>query len=238
MVSRSWGFPLSLSLLLVIGLGGCSQAPLRETDSPELWLEHACRPGSMLQTVKGSVWLKAKSKEASGQFPAAVEAQADGSLILEATNLIGAKEAVIRVKNQRYEIEVPGKPARNERGTGEWGGIPLRWAPDLFLGRIPCPSSRRAQDLRLSRDPEGRLKVETRPNLQSEGEVFLYSFRDWAGSPWPEKLRWQRGTLVVDFQFDQPEPKTRSPQKWEAVSRDGEVKVRWKNRETLMLPSP
>jgi hypothetical protein len=74
--------------------------------------------------------------------------------------------------------------------------------------------------------PEHDLVVETGE------EKFIYSFRSWGGKAWPEKLHWERnGGAGVDFKFDDPEDKTASPRKWEAKSVQGEVKVRWRDRE-------
>ncbi|MGK5089583.1 hypothetical protein WDW86_18685 [Bdellovibrionota bacterium FG-2] len=237
---------LGLSLVFFpacAGKGVRSAQELTQPKTPQeykVWLDSACSLGRTTKGVKGSVWLKAKSKEASGQFPANVEAKAtaEGSeLRLEVTNLLGGTEALISVKNQTYRIEVPAQNKVLEQGQVSWGGIPLRWATELFLGRIPCPSgSAESADSKVEIDSTGRLDVSIPRTLEGDAERFIYSFRSWAGRPWPEALKWERKgsiPLVVEFTFDDPEDRTAIPRKWEAKSARGEVKVRWKDREIL-----
>jgi hypothetical protein len=76
--------------------------------------------------------------------------------------------------------------------------------------------------------------VETPASVESDAEKFVYRFRSQGGGWWPEALHWERkGTFgtKVDFKFDQPEAGSLSPLKWEAQSQQGEVKVRWRERE-------
>jgi hypothetical protein len=220
------------STLALLWIAGCAHAPAGRNEDPQVLLGHACEPGSEVAGVKGSVWLKAKSREASGQFPAVVEAAGRDKLTMEVTNLVGGTEATIRVVGGKYSVEIPKK--KGAKGQGSWGGIPLHWATDLFLGRIPCPPESSLADARKRVSEDGELTVETAGALGKEPEVFAYRFRKWEGRPWPESLRWERkGTtpLTVEFRFDDPEDGTHSPRKWEARSQRGEVKVRWKDRE-------
>ena len=182
--------------------------------------------------------MKVQSKEASGQFPASVEAHSPDQLTFEATNLIGSTQAVIVVKGHDYRVEVPSKNGmrRQEQGKDSWGGIPLRWATDLFLGKIPCPTgAEKTSDFDISILGTGDLQVLTHPSAFSGAETFIYHFKTWEGHPWPEALHWERKGVFasqVDFKFDDPQDKTRSPGKWEAKSPQGEVKVRWRDRHT------
>jgi hypothetical protein len=186
--------------------------------------------------------MKAASKEAKGQFPASVNASAPDKVTLEVTNLIGARQALIQVDHGSYTIDVPDKKGGNTRqaqGMGSWGGIPLRWASELFLGRIPCPSQGAKIPLRLQvESATGDLTAETPADQSGGTERFVYHFREWAGKPWPETLHWEHKgqrdatpgapkDTTVDFKFDDPEDKTGSPKKWEAKSPRGEVKLRW-----------
>ncbi len=220
-------------------LGACSTVPAKFRADPAHLLERACSPGAGLSGAKGSVWMKAASREASGQFPADVDAQSGRTLRLEVTNLLGGIEALISVSPDRYDIEVPGKKDRKavrQSGEGSWGGIPLIWAPDLFLGRIPCPTPEQLSTASRRVDESGALVLETRPSLQGAAERFEYRFRDHAGDRWPEGLVWERlGPLGhrVEFRFDDPEDLPQSPRKWEAKSSAGEVKVRWRDRTVL-----
>lgn len=228
---------MRILLALALTLAGCAHAPVSsEVDSRTL-LSQACQAGAVVKSVKGSVWLKAKSKEASGQFPANVEAPSADRLKLEVTNLMGGTEAILSVEGRHYKIQVPNKKGRDEHGESSWGGIPLQWANALFLGRIPCPEGVAAKDAILSRGPDGELTVETPQTLERLPEKFVYRFRVFEGTAWAEGLYWERKGIAgstpvtVEFKFEDPETKTRSPQKWEAKGTQGEVKVRWKDRQ-------
>jgi hypothetical protein len=225
-----------VALAISIFAAGCAHGPKTAAD-PKLLLSQACDIGRENQGVKGTAWLKAKSKEASGQFPAVVVAKAPDQLRLEVTNLIGGVEAIIEIKGATYKIEGARTKIRKEQNSsGYWGGIPLQWATDLFLGRIPCPAKSDVSDATMKVTSEGDLVVETAASLGAEAERFTYRFKTWGGKPWPETLHWQRlGTLplAVDFKFEDPEDKSNSPKKWEAksLSGHGEVKMRWKDRD-------
>lgn len=213
---------------------GCAHGPSTTNINPQTLLEQACRPGQGLQAVNGSAWVKAKSKEASGQFPAEVSVKAPDQLKMEVTNLIGATQALITVNGSNYKILVPSKNGQSQKqyeGNGYWGGIPLKWATDLFMGKIPCPASDARSGAKLSVNEDGSLVAEV--GNTTNAEKYTYKFRNWEGTPWAESLHYEKiadSKLVVDFKFDQPEDKTRSPKTWEAISSRGEVKLRWKDR--------
>ena len=222
---------VSLAVPILILLGACAHLPVEKGEKPDALLADACRPGSTILSLKGSIWMKLDSKEAKGQFPADVSAHVPDQVTLEVTNLIGSREALILVNQGKYSVEVPSKdggPSRKSGGQGSWGGIPLQWASDLFLGRIPCPKAS-AATLKINVGENGDLVAE------GGGERFVYHFRSWAGRAWPESLHWEnlaQPGLSVDFKFDDPEDKTGAPKKWEAKSSRGEVKVRWKDLQT------
>lgn len=228
---------VSVACVLVVG---CATAPPESaTGGKDAWalFDAACAVGADIHSVTGSVWLKARSQDASGQFPALVEAHAPDRLTLEVTNLIGASQAVIAVTGSHYVITQPdsSKPggSTTQEGRDSWGGIPLRWAADLFVGRIPCPTSASVKSGASLSVSDGQLTVATRES----GERFVYQFRSWGGKPWPESLHWERASpagaspLAVDFKFDDPEDLTGSPRKWEAKSSQGEIKARWRERK-------
>ena len=197
-------------------------------------LEGICAIGSDITESAGTLQVKAKSTEASGQFPATVKATAQPrGLDLEVTNPLGGTEARIQVRDSRYEISAgAGKKARHESGARSWGGIPLDWSVDLFLGKVPCPT-RELKSVAFAED--GRLRVETASDLEGAGEVFLYTLeKATTGAAWPVALDWSRSgvfSAAVKFQFSSPEDATRSPTRWEAVSSRGEVKAKWRERE-------
>jgi hypothetical protein len=221
-------------------VAGCGHGPVKPEADPRALLGQACSPGARVKAVKGSVWLKAKSKEASGQFPAVVEAPSPDKLKMEVTNLVGGTEAILTVEGRHYKIEVPHHKDRNEQGETSWGGIPLQWANALFLGRIPCPDSSITKDAVFHVSGQSELVVETPETLARLPERYVYHFRPLGTGIWPDSLHWERkgiagsAPIVVDFKFEEPEDKTQSPQKWEAKGSQGEVKVRWRDRQTEM----
>lgn len=230
---NSLGACLIVSVLSA-ALSGCAHAPAGRDADPRALLHQACLPGSKVVSAKGHIWMKAASKDASGKFPANVEAKAPGSLRMEATNLLGGTEAIITVDGQEYSVQVPKQAGRSEKGSRAWAGIPLEWATDLFLGRIPCPASASERELTLTKTAEGDLLVEMPASLDRDAQLFRYRFGWVEGKPWPQSLHWERKSLPplsVDFKFHDPEDKTLSPTRWEAKSAQGEVKVSWRERE-------
>lgn len=234
-------------LAILVLVSGCSHAPTSSNSGPggdpRAALALACQPGATIKSVKGSVWLKAKSKEASGQFPAEVEAPSVDRLKLEITNLVGGTEAILTIEGRHYKIEVPNHKERDEQGESSWGGIPLQWANALFLGRIPCPDFPMSAEASVSQDSAGGLTVETPKTLDRLPEKFVYHLRALEGGLWPDTLHWERkgidgsAPIVVDFKFFDPDQKTHSPQKWEAKGSQGEVRVRWKDRQVENMSS-
>lgn len=199
---------------------------LRSKISPADLLKQACAPGAQVSGVNGVAWLKAKSSEASGQFPANIEARSPDRLRLEVETPFGGTYAVLTVQAGVYKVVVPGKPEQNREGRSSWGGIPLKWATELFLGRIPCldPSERAAAKLSITDDDQ----------LVVEGtEKFVYTFDLNSGKYSAKTLHWEKDGVGVDFEFSNPDTKTLSPLKWQAKSSQGEVKIQWRDREVI-----
>ncbi len=221
----------------LMALAGCAHSKFTvKTMDPKALVNQICSQRDVARSIKGSVWMKVKSNDASGQFPADVVADGDGKLSLEVTNLLGGTEAIITVEGSQYRIQVPNKPERKEVGYGYWGGIPLRWASDVFMGYIPCPMAKNLPDAQFQFGKDEDLVVQTIASLDSEPERFTYRFRSWWGKPWVDSVKWERlGALklTVEFKFDEPHADTGIPQKWEAKSVQGEVKVRWKERDSI-----
>ena len=170
--------------------------------------------------------MKARSADASGQFPAFVKVSDPESLQMEVTNLIGSPQANIKVKKQQYEIILHGPQKKKITGKDNWAGIPLRWATSLFLGRIPCPSIKRKN---IS------VKWHSADAFSAyEGEEeYHYFIRRWAGQAWPEKLVWtsaKESASSVEFVFEKPKEKSTIPLKWSISTKNSQVKVRWKRR--------
>ena len=227
---------LSLSVTATALAPSCVTKPVAPDEAtrgrdPKYLLDQACSVGRSVNSAKGSAFMKAKSPDAEGQFPVDVAAEAPSKLRLEVQNPIGGTEAIILVEGERYELQVPKKKEAGEKGTGSWAGIPLRWATDLFLGRVPCP---RSEDIHSSKlNEKGSLVIQTTASVRGAAETFVFTFKKESGEPWPDTLHWEREgafAVSVDFKFSDPESRTRSPQKWEAKSARGEVKVRWRDR--------
>jgi hypothetical protein len=225
-----------LSLGTFFGIG-CATSPTKPEfiKTPQQIYQEICSIGDTLQSAQGSVLIKTNSKEVTGQFPATVSIQNPQQLRLEVTNFLGGTEAIINVLGDRYEVlGQRGGATQRETGYGTWGGIPLRWASDLFLGKIPCPVI--TQTSQLKTNEKGELEVVIPGSPVMEAQKFTYRLEEKAGRFWPTVLRWERMTtpiLSVDFKFDDPEKQTRSPQRWEANSSRGTVKVRWRDREAI-----
>lgn len=226
-------------LVLVVSGSGCAhKAVTVGAETPEqlqALLKMACKPSEKVTRVSGSVWLKAKSKEASGQFPATVFAESEKSrLKMEVTNLVGGVEAAIEITGDEYLIQGP-KLKAPMKGKQSWGGIPLEWAHALFMGKVPCAHRSEWVILKLESPSDGQLTVR-RPvsGLKNHEEIFEYRFKKWGEEYWPEHLIWSRTgegkETRVEFKFDDPEEGTGAPKRWEAKSAMGEVKVRWKDR--------
>lgn len=227
----------TLSILLFIFLLPACSTPerVRGGYSPEALFNSVCAPGRSIQSVEGHLWLKAKSKEVSGQFPADVTASLPAQLRLEITNFLGGTEALILVDGQHYEIR-RGNQEKESEGYGSWGGIPLRWATDLFLGKVPCPNPDKKWKLNVNK--EGDLVVETGGPEAETPERFTYQFREYHNQPWADHLVWEKlgeRNDSVEFKFDDPEDSTLSPKKWEAKSSAGSVKVRWRSRKVTLV---
>lgn len=231
------------SLIVVVFTSGCAhKAVTVGADTPEqrlALLKMVCKPSEKVLGVRGSVWLKAKSKEASGQFPATVlvEGVKDGRkphLKMEVTNLVGGVEALIEVTGDEYFITGP-KLKTAMKGKQSWGGIPLEWAHVLFMGKIPCAPQKEWTGLKLTSTGDHQLTVRRLvQGAHAQEEIFAYELKKWGEELWPEHLVWTRHLngkeTRIEFRFQDPEEGTGAPMRWEAKSVMGEVKVRWKDR--------
>jgi hypothetical protein len=198
--------------------------------------------GNHLEAVEGHLWLKVRSKEVSGHFPAEVKIKAPADLYLEITNMLGGTEATILVQDQHYEIR-RGKKKEYE-GLSTWAGLPLRWATDLFIGKVPCPkaSTKAFSEWNLRTNDTGDLIVESKNRDQPLTEKYSYQFREEHGQPWMDHLVWESfasGQKIesIEFSFEDPEDATQSPKKWEAKSAQGVLRVRWGSRRISLQPN-
>lgn len=242
MIVRSKNFYLILTSAIALGaFAGCATGPKKSLGSAAELFEAACTgyraPGKKTAVLKGSIWAKVESPELKGQFPATVLAEAPGKLALEVTNLIGAPQAWLKIEAGRIQLKLTPE---NQRAWGQqsvraiWGGLPLEMAPDLFLGKIPCPPLGAGRDLRTSVLGDQLEVISTDVKTQSKNR-YLYSFESYAGRPWPNALTYEgvvRGgqRVKIDFEFEDPSDSEYSPKKWSATSSRGAVTIRWKDR--------
>jgi len=213
------------SITLLLLLSSCAHQSAEQLRSAHEALKEVCSIGSQQNRVTGSVWLKARSPDIKGQFPAFVKVTNQQNLQMEVTNLIGSPQANINVNKHQYEIILHGPKKKIIKGKDNWAGIPLRWATSLFLGRIPCPN--------LGEEPKVRWHSSSIFSAVQDQEEYRYFVRRWAGQAWPEKLIWKskaKDTPVIEFVFEKPKPKTTIPLKWSISTKNSQVKVRWKRR--------
>jgi hypothetical protein len=228
-------FNFVLYSLVIFYSFSCATLPTlkkSEHTAAELF-EYACAPGKGVRTAGGRIAAKVSSSEFSGQFLAHVLADSDGHLKLDVTNPLGGTQVLIQVNQGNYKIiNYADRDQKPQNGKDYWGGIPLKWASSLFLGRIPCPPS--DASLRLELGTEGELIATWSDSNGSDHQRFVYRFKRSNQAPWPSSLSWTRDakdSSQVDFEFESPEETTRSPEKWEARSSQGQVKVKWRTRE-------
>jgi hypothetical protein len=169
--------------------------------------------------------MKAKSKEASGQFPAIVQASPEKGVRIEVTQLMGARAALIEIRGNDFKVETPQE--RVSKKTGSWGGIPLEWASVLFMNRIPCPDlarvswswSEAGELIGRSRDGAETWKMTI---VQRMGRSFVAKvILEKAGQPPFELVR------------EDPDPQDGWARRWEVRSGAGEIKVRWRDRKSI-----
>ena len=234
-MTRFIAFFLSLAALT-----GCatSSSKLTQNYSAKDLYTITCGIGQSIQSAEGSVWLKANSKEVTGYYPTTVTVSAPNVLKMAINNVLGGTEAWIQVEQGHYLVTDGSRREKKDEGYGSWGGIPLRWAPALFLGRVPCPDSTQVVELKKTSDGDLFLEVSNGSSILTE--TFLYSFEIQSGRPWPIALHWEnqgKSKTAVDFKFEDREEETGSPKKWEARSERGKVKVHWKDRTVSKVPS-
>lgn len=224
-------------VVFLFSLSACTSAPIAGVGySPKQLFQYACEVGGHIHSAKGAISLKAESSEFTGQVPAQIQVVMPDQLRLEVNNLFGGTEALIWVSGNHYEIIRNGKEKKQE-GYDSWGGIPLRWATDLFIGKIPCPML--TESTQLSVNLEGELTVVVAAGPKTDPQKFVYRFEKYANQPWPQSLHWDRlglQNVSVDFKFSNPEEVTLSPMTWVATSAHGKVKARWRERKIIGIP--
>lgn len=210
---------------------GCatSRSHLTHVNEQDLY-SAACNLGHSVKSSQGVVWLKVKSKEYSGQFQAHISAQSSDQMKMEILNPLGGVEAIIQTNGDRYKIQRLGRENTTEEGFGQWGGLPIQWAPTLFLGRIPCP---RGKNIKLSKTEQHELKIEVPPTLSQSAERFTFQFEKVSDQYWPISLRWEKLDQPmndVEFRFSEPDKTDSSPLRWDVKSSRGLIKARWRER--------
>jgi hypothetical protein len=189
-----------------------------------------CQSSNLTQ-IDGDLWMKIKSKEANGQFKAALLANLKAeSLDLEVLNLFGGTEASVHILKDKYTVH-RGKLVSGsviDEGLRTWSGIPLRWALDLFSSQMPCPFL-----------VEGEKKWVFSGNeldgirIEAKDEQFEFRFKEESQVRYVSNINWKstvRANQFVQVRFDSPE-NGYSPA-FEIESPSGHVKVKWRSRNT------
>jgi hypothetical protein len=211
----------ALMLITLILHASCTTPAKLGSQNRAALLNSVCSVGAPTHSVSGSVWIKVASSEITGQYPASVQVSdstQEPHLQLEIHNLFGGVEATFKLRPHQYEL-TRGTSTHTEYGT-LWNGIPMRWAIQLFLGRIPCPDLR---ETRIIPSDSETLVV-----LDQNQQKFSYTFSETHGVLRPSTLAWQN----LEFKFDQFDSTSGSPKKWEARSPLGMLKVLWKERSS------
>lgn len=221
---------------LILGLGsllGCAgRTTISREQGLEAWRSLCLVPHATEQVVSGSVYLRARSFEdstQSGQFSADVRASRADGLRLQILNPLGGREAEIRVTPEAVWIN--GKRSLGEKTSASWGGIPLRYALELFLGIPPCP--------KLAESAE--ISVEDTDTLvaRSGSETYRYRVKRWVNGYYPSWVQWQPQTgAAIEFLFEDVDSAAHYAKKWEAKGASGEVKVKWRERRLQGSLSP
>ena len=192
----------------------------------------AC-PDLIGKKIVGSVWTKIESKEMSGQFPASVRVEYPQFLAVEVTNLIGAPQAWLTVRDGKTELRLSTENqkeyGKGPRARDMLGGLPLELAPRLFAGGAPCPSDEKNQDVRVKRNGD-ELEVVAYDLRSHVSTRFIYRFERYAGRPWVQEAEWSRGTNRILITREEPSDPDGAPKRWGASSPRGEIRVRWKDR--------
>jgi hypothetical protein len=218
-------------LVAAMVLQGCAtvkqEGSVSGEDAQELARQY-CSSASSVKGVEGRVWMKAKSKEASGQFPAVVKASQELGLTLEVTQLMGARAALIEIRGNEFKVETPSQGSVSKKARA-WGGIPLEWAGALFMNRLPCPDLG-ASSFSWSLSEKGELRARSRDGT----ETWTFSVVQRQGSAFVEKVvRERQGKVDLELNREDPDPQDGWARRWEIKSGVGEVKVRWRDRKTL-----
>ena len=239
----------SYSLIILILFSACVTTPKapdsiagleHERLSPEDLYKVACQVGHNVHTAKGTVWFKIKSKEVTGQFSGHVVAEAPDQLRLEVVNGLGGTEALMIIDDKHYSI-TEGEKGKKTEGTGSWNGLPLAWAAGLFVGKIPCPPLSPTAQLVSAHEDELEIILPEANGAAEQKFKFKFEIDKKADRLFPESLTWERvsePSTVVEFKFDDPEADSNSPQKWEAHSSEGAIKVRWRKRTVQLYAAP
>lgn len=212
-------------LVICASFAGCAgRVLLSQEQGLEIWRSVCLIPQNKTATVSGSVYLRARSFEEagqSGQFSADVIASPVDGLRLQVLNPVGGREAEIRVTPEAVWIN--GKRSVGAKTSASWGGIPLRFALELFMGSPPCPQAR----------DRAEISIEDQDTIVARvaGETYRYRVKRWLNGYYPSWIQWtpQAGP-AIEFIFDDVDSAAHYAKKWEAKGSAGEVKVKWRER--------
>ncbi|MCM0604595.1 MAG: hypothetical protein KA715_00735 [Xanthomonadaceae bacterium] len=188
-------------------------------------LKQACKLGKEFTSVKGSLWAKIKSKKEELQFPATIRV-ANKQLVLEITNLVGGREAVIRIDDELFSVLSDSRPGLNQKGKGTWNMIPVSWAFKAFLGQPPCLDEIATAHINREKSVHGAIA------LNFAGEIWIYELESTGTRERIIKLTRESKDSVkkLEIEFERFDVSNGTPLSFRAASEEGELKIRWKER--------
>lgn len=209
-------------------LFACTSAPKRFTGDPRAYYAQLCPVTRPSVEATGEFAIQIDTSKLHGTFPATVRASS-GKLDLEITHIFGGRLVALNLKDGRYSIDVAFRKEKREGQGGLWSGIPMDWAPELFLGIVPCQPL--AQVRRFGWEDGGEWLVADNLRYQLD--------HNDAGKTWVSKMRVDRrddpNIGWIELEFSEPEQPYGPFRNWQVESGQGRIRVRWSGREFRSL---
>lgn len=221
--SRRLGAALCLATAIA-WLSGCSTAPVKRIQGdPKLYYSRLCPfPRAQNLSVSGDLAIQIQTSRLQGRFSATARADAN-DLDLEITHLFGGRLAYLGLRGPRYSIDVPMRKEKREGQGGSWAGIPMDWAKDLFLGRVPCRPVSEVQE--LAWDDSGRLVA----------DAFTYELEQTPQKTWVKRLTTRsKDADPIVAEFGEPQESFGAFPSWSVDSKEGSVRFRWTQRNVAI----
>ena len=245
---------LFVTFSVVLFVQGCAHTPdsAMEAD-PVALLNEVCGNGRAgYSTSSGYIGIVVRSKKVSGTFSGAVKVDPQ-KMDLEVTNPLGGTEAAIHAEDRVVTVLVPGKEKKIYPDAYSWNGVPIHFAPEMFLGRFPCPAVFGKSREAIGFADQGREKIQSRYGIKfrqaepgelaieapdpsgKNQEVYRYQFDVQDGKYLAIAMAWEVQNSpkgLVRFELLEKDPETHESKGWKVVSNEGEVKLLWKSRRS------